>query len=74
MEINDLVGEIREIAKNIGGVTDGFDCVVSDEDPTIAEHPAFGIHGHDHGVVEYDRGVGHHVHFHSCSLSLRFSV
>jgi hypothetical protein len=63
VEIDYPFGGSREIAKNIGGVTDGYDFVVSDEDPAVAKHPAFGIHGHDHGVVENDRcvNVGHHV-------------
>ena len=67
VEVNDLVSESREIAKNIGRVTNGFDWIVLDNDPTVAKDSAFGIHGHDHSVVEYNPWL--HLRFLHYTLS-----
>lgn len=58
MEVDDLGSERREIAKNIGRLTDGFDCIVLDEDPTVAKDSALRIHGDNYGIVKYDGRVG----------------
>lgn len=54
MEVDDLVSERRELVKDIGGLTDGRDLIVLDDDPTVAKDTAFGVHGYDRSIVEYD--------------------
>lgn len=53
VEIENLMGERRELVKNIGRLTDGYDCVSLDDDPTVAEDSGVGVHGDDGGIVKY---------------------
>lgn len=70
MEVNDLVRKSREITKNIGRLTDGSDCIVFDEDSTVAKDSAFRIHGYNYSIVKYDGRVGVRFCHRSSSLYL----
>ena len=53
MEVEDLIGERRELLKNIGGLTNGSDSIVVDEDGAVSKQSVLVVHSDDHGVVEY---------------------
>ena len=56
MKIDDFVGDGRELAEDVGGLTDGFDSVAVDGDCAVTEDAGLGIHGYDHSIVENEDG------------------
>lgn len=56
-EIENLVSERGEAVKNGRRLSDGSDCVVFDDDATVGEDSAIGIHGDDGCIVEYHHRV-----------------
>ena len=49
----EMVSERGELRKNIGGLTYGFDFILFDNNPSVLKDSTLGVHGDDHGIVDY---------------------
>lgn len=59
IEIDNLVSERGEVVKNRRRMPDGSDSIVFDDDSTIGEDSALGVHGDDGRIMEYRNRLRH---------------
>lgn len=51
-EVDNLVGDVAEVAEDVSGLAYGLDAVAGDDEAAGAENAGGGVDGDDCGVVE----------------------
>lgn len=66
-DIDNMVGDMSKLSKNLRRLADGFDSILFDDDAAVPKHSIFLVHRYDHCTVQYS-------HQHPLFLSLHHPV